>query len=126
MNAVGNWLNKEYTDAPPLDTGDRQGRGIHHPITGMLLCPVRYDWDDARQASSFLAVANTHFVHAASVRDKLRGAHPNYDYTIDFCIRAFYRGFKGSLLDAEKGFLQSALLVKVCICIGDISFHSSD
>lgn len=38
------------------------------------------------------------------MRDRLRAAHPDYDYTIDFCIRAFYRGFKGSLQEAEKGF----------------------
>jgi hypothetical protein len=114
MNAVGNWLNKEYTDAPTLDIGDRQNRGIHHPITGMLLCPVRYDWEDERYASH-LGITDSHCLHGTSVRDKLRAAHPDYDYTIDFCIRAFYRGFKGSLRDAEKGFLQSALLVKVCI-----------
>jgi len=69
-------------------------------------------------------ILSVHTLHAASVRDKLRAAHPNYDYTIDFCIRAFYRGFKGSLQDAEKGFLQSALLVKVCMW--DFHFHLSN
>jgi hypothetical protein len=46
------------------------------------------------------------------VRTKLREAHPDYDYTIDICIRGFYRGFKGSSDNPEKGFLQSLLLVK--------------
>lgn len=48
------------------------------------------------------------------VRTKLREADSDYDYTIDLCLRCFYRGFKGSSDHAEKGFLQSSLLIKVC------------
>jgi len=80
MNAVASWLNKEYTDVPPLHTGDRKDYGIHHPITGMLLCPVRYDWSDEGVSSLILSA---HTLHAASVRDMLRAAHPKYDYTFD-------------------------------------------
>lgn len=47
------------------------------------------------------------------VRTKLREADSDYDYTIDICLRCFYRGFKGSLDNPEKGFLQSSLLIKV-------------
>ena len=46
MSRIAEWLNMQYPDAPPLSTIKRDGRGIHHPITGMLLCPIRYDWDD--------------------------------------------------------------------------------
>jgi len=47
------------------------------------------------------------------VRTKLREADPDYDYTIDICLRCFYHGFNGSSNDPVKGFLQSSLLVKV-------------
>jgi hypothetical protein len=46
------------------------------------------------------------------VRTNLREAHPDYDYSIDICIRGFYRNFNGSSGNPEKGFLQSLLLVK--------------
>ena len=46
------------------------------------------------------------------VRTKLREAHSDYDYSIDICIRGFYRNFNGSSGNPEKGFLQSLLLVK--------------
>ena len=48
------------------------------------------------------------------VRTKLHEVDSDYDYTIDLCLRCFYRGFKGSCDNPEKGFLQSSLLIKVC------------
>ena len=48
------------------------------------------------------------------VRTKLREADSDSDYTTDLCLCCFYRGFKGSCDNPEKGFLQSSLLVKVC------------
>ena len=46
MSRVSEWLNQMYPHEPPLSAIKREGRGIHHPITGMLLCPIRYDWDN--------------------------------------------------------------------------------
>jgi len=46
MNRVAEWLNQQYPQEPPLSAIKRDGRGIYHPITGMLLCPIRYDWND--------------------------------------------------------------------------------
>ena len=46
MSHITEWLNMQYPDAPPLSTIKHDGCGIHHPITGMLLCPIRYDWND--------------------------------------------------------------------------------
>ena len=31
---------------PPLDLYTRDGRGLQNDLTGRLLCPIRYDWDD--------------------------------------------------------------------------------
>ena len=46
MSRIAEWLNLQYPQEPGLSTIKRDGRGIHHPITGMLLCPIRYDWED--------------------------------------------------------------------------------
>ncbi len=52
MSRIPEWLNQEYPNEPPLSTIKRDGRGIHHPVTGMLLCPIRYDWEDEEYAVS--------------------------------------------------------------------------
>ena len=44
--AVTGWLNTAFPDSPRIDPDDRSGRGIHHDVTGKLLCPIKYDWDD--------------------------------------------------------------------------------
>lgn len=52
MSRIAEWLNQQYPHEPALSTIKRDGHGIHHPITGMLLCPIRYNWDD--EACGFL------------------------------------------------------------------------
>ena len=51
MNVVTIWINQQYPEEPQLSTTNHQGRGIHHLITGMLLCPIQYDWNDAEYVS---------------------------------------------------------------------------
>ena len=51
MNVVAIWVNQQYPEEPQLSTTNRRDRGIHHPITGMLLCPIRYDWNNAEYVS---------------------------------------------------------------------------
>jgi hypothetical protein len=46
MGHIPEWLNQQYPHEPPLSTIKREGRGIHHSITGMLFCSIRYDWDN--------------------------------------------------------------------------------
>jgi hypothetical protein len=48
-----------------------------------------------------------------SIRAKLRACEPGYDITTSFFIRALYKGFKGTTVNYELGFLQSSLLLKV-------------
>ena len=57
MSRVASWLNQQYPKEVPLLDDSRIGRGIHHPITGMLLCPIRYDWSDEQYG--FLLVLNS-------------------------------------------------------------------
>ena len=33
---------------PPLSAEDKTGRGFYNDATGRLLCPVDYDWNDAK------------------------------------------------------------------------------
>lgn len=44
------WIITASTEQvePPLSTRDKEGHGMNHMITGRLLCPVDYDWADAR------------------------------------------------------------------------------
>jgi hypothetical protein len=59
MNRIPEWLNQQYALDPPLSTIKRDGRGIHHSITGMLLCPIRYDWND-EEYTIFSVLDKTH------------------------------------------------------------------
>jgi len=51
MNVVAIWINQQHSEEPQLSTTNRRDRGIHHPITGMLLCSIRYDWNNAEYVS---------------------------------------------------------------------------
>ncbi len=47
---VGHKLNADQ--APPrthyFPPEERTGRGLQNDMTGRLLCPIEFDWDDAR------------------------------------------------------------------------------
>lgn len=47
-SGVASLLNNRTNGAPnpPLDLYTRDGRGLQNDVTGRLLCPVIYDWDD--------------------------------------------------------------------------------
>jgi hypothetical protein len=38
----------ENSDDAPLSPTSKEGRGFEHELTGRLLCPIDYDWDDQR------------------------------------------------------------------------------
>ena len=50
--AVAHWVNASTQESSTnetsnwLDPTSRQGRGIDNDVTGRLLCPIDYDWDD--------------------------------------------------------------------------------
>jgi hypothetical protein len=55
--AVADWLNSRRPSfeagtlyARPLCTKVKEDRGISNDITGRLLCPIDYDWDDPESA----------------------------------------------------------------------------
>jgi len=52
---VVNWLMQGTPKPePPLSTEDKSGRGFYNDVTGRLLCPVDYDWNNLTYAVSAL------------------------------------------------------------------------
>jgi hypothetical protein len=47
--AVADWLNSrpDSTSNSRLSAKGKDERGINHDITGFLLCPIDYNWDDS-------------------------------------------------------------------------------
>ena len=47
---VAEWINTRpgISSEQRLSLSNRNRRGIQHDITGRLLCPIKYDWDDPR------------------------------------------------------------------------------
>ena len=109
--AVANWVNVMSPQPNPLlDPRTRTSRGLQHDITGRLLCPINFNWDDLKWVQSLLAV---HRLIFERVRAKVRAFHPEYDYASSFFIRCLYANEQGDIQNIEKGFLKSALLVNV-------------
>jgi hypothetical protein len=48
--AIVSWLIDLYPDEKPapLSPSNKTERGFEHDVTGRLLCPVDYDWQDQR------------------------------------------------------------------------------
>lgn len=44
--AVAEWINSHDDPVERLSSHSKEERGIGHDITGRLLCPIDYDWDD--------------------------------------------------------------------------------
>ena len=45
--AMVHWLTEAYPDAQPhLELDEKTGHGFNHDLTGHLLCPVDYNWED--------------------------------------------------------------------------------
>ncbi|KAJ3975900.1 hypothetical protein EV361DRAFT_959110 [Lentinula raphanica] len=90
------------TEPPPvltlLDefrTNTRDNRGLQNDITGRLLCPVEFDWDDP------------------VVRAAVRAFSSEYDFAISARPRCLYKDEIFDSNDPDNGYLQSYLLVQV-------------
>jgi len=44
--AVAEWINSRDNPVERLSFYGKEERGIGHNITGRLICPIDYDWDD--------------------------------------------------------------------------------
>ncbi|KAF9475565.1 hypothetical protein BDN70DRAFT_883565 [Pholiota conissans] len=97
---LAEWLNHFHPmPSPLLDQDDRKNRGLGHDLTGRLLCPVEFNWDDL------------------DIRAKLRACHPDYDWLSSYHARCLYAKYTGDARRLEDGFLKSPLLLQVFKCI---------
>ncbi|KAJ3756362.1 hypothetical protein EV360DRAFT_85034 [Lentinula raphanica] len=73
----------------------RDNRGLQNDITGRLLCPAEFDWNDLE------------------VRAAVRAFNSEYDFGKTAHARCFYKEELFDPEDLDKGFLQSYLLLQV-------------
>jgi hypothetical protein len=106
------WINQTLSPTAPLSTKQRDDRGLQNDVTGHLLCPIEFSWDDDEYAATIIDVCrlNTHYF--CSVRRKIRTAE--LDISKDYFLTCLYPQGVGNPDDVEHGFLRSGLLVKVC------------
>ncbi|KAJ3991164.1 hypothetical protein F5050DRAFT_1872778 [Lentinula boryana] len=86
--------------APPeyighFDINTRALQGLQNDITGCLLCPVQFDWDDIE------------------VRAAVRKFDKDFDFAAHAHAHCFYRDDRVNPDDLDEGFLQSHLLLQV-------------
>ncbi|KAF8426516.1 hypothetical protein L210DRAFT_3420611, partial [Boletus edulis BED1] len=80
---------------PPISSTLKSDRGLEHDVTGRLLCPVEYNWDDP------------------DVRKNIRERHPEFLVTEDSWPRFLYDTQHVFNPDnIEKGLFRSTFLLK--------------
>ena len=108
---VASWINQTLSPTVPLSTKQRDDRGLQNDVTGRLLCPIEFSWDDDEYATPINACRlNAHCF--CSVRRKIQTAE--LDISEDYFLTCLYPKGVGNPDDVERGFLRSGLLVKVC------------
>ncbi|KAH9955652.1 hypothetical protein BC827DRAFT_1140968, partial [Russula dissimulans] len=98
--AVADWLN---SCRPSFETGTlyarllctkvKEDHGISNEITGHLLCPIDYDWDNPEICA------------------KLRDAAPEYDFQSSLFLQCLYEGEDRDPQSPQVGFLKGPLLI---------------
>ncbi|OJA17327.1 hypothetical protein AZE42_11133 [Rhizopogon vesiculosus] len=93
--AVADWLMDCIPcPAPPIKPYDKRGRGLNHDVTGRLICPVDYNWDDSNN------------------RQAIRGYHPDYMITASSWPMFLYANRLYDHQNPRTGLFQGELLLK--------------
>ena len=118
QKAIVDWIN----DHKPLNKGSnftsrlsekwKEERGISSDITGRLLCPIDYDWDDPKYVS-YVFFSHWDLNCACRVCTKLREAAEGYDFNANFLLRCLYDGENRDPQNPGEGFLKGPLLLCV-------------
>ncbi|KAJ3979492.1 hypothetical protein F5890DRAFT_1558657 [Lentinula detonsa] len=101
-------LQADYTslesgaNAPLIDRHSRLGRRFRHDLTGRLLCPIDFDWDDLMIRVEIRAVGRRSVVK---------------DSTVPFFLPFLYHDEAGDVQSPLKGWLQGPLLVKMVVLL---------
>ncbi|KAF8422779.1 hypothetical protein L210DRAFT_3325190, partial [Boletus edulis BED1] len=89
------WLMEAYPNAVSgLKFGMKHRCGFNHDVTGCLLCPVDYNWNDA--------------THRAAILD----SHPDFLVTSNSWPAFLYEGETYDPKDPRKGLFKNLLLLK--------------
>ncbi|KIK49831.1 hypothetical protein GYMLUDRAFT_51497 [Collybiopsis luxurians FD-317 M1] len=88
-------VEPELTLLSSFSDSTRTGQGLSHDLTGLLLCPVEYDWE------------------IPEVRAAVRALDPEFDFAGSARARCFYKNEECNPEDPDQGYLQSYLLVQV-------------
>ncbi|KIN98941.1 hypothetical protein M404DRAFT_156486, partial [Pisolithus tinctorius Marx 270] len=98
-HVVISWLMERCpTLNPVLDSHRKSSRGFNHEVTGRLLCPVDYDWDNP------------------SVKAGIQEYHPDYLVTAYSWPSFLYKG-KYDPKNPTDGLFQGELLIRAFRCI---------
>lgn len=117
---VAVWLNEVYTPNPAFTPNSRASCGFENDITGFLLCPIQYNWADLACVPRFVSLLPGFMLTmiSCSTRAKIREGDEEFIVTTDIFLNCLYpKSFTANFSterDFEKGFLRSALLIKVC------------
>ncbi len=109
---VASWINQTLSPTAPLSMKQRDDRGLQNDVTGRLLCPIEFSWDDDEYATTIIDVCRLNKHCFFSVRRKIQTAE--LDISEDYFLTCLYPQGVGNPDDVERGFLRSGLLVKVC------------
>ncbi|KIK82396.1 hypothetical protein PAXRUDRAFT_832234 [Paxillus rubicundulus Ve08.2h10] len=97
---VATWLMEQTPcPEPAIHSRDKASRGFNHDVTGRLLCPVDYDWEDP------------------SVRAGIRDYHPDFLVTAFSWPRYLYENLVFDPKNPTKGLFRGELLLKAFRCI---------
>ncbi|KJA23053.1 hypothetical protein HYPSUDRAFT_201615 [Hypholoma sublateritium FD-334 SS-4] len=93
--SIADWLNGAHNRPEVLlKPSCRKNRGIQHDVTGRLLCPAEFDWNNL------------------VTRAKLRAGETGFDWLSSYHSRCFYAG-NPAADQLETGYLKSTLLIRV-------------
>ncbi|KAF7973006.1 hypothetical protein HWV62_16384 [Athelia sp. TMB] len=93
--AIVPWVDAAFgTSTPPLRSDSKFERGLDNDITGRLLCPGEYSWDDS------------------ITRNNIREGHESYLVTAHSWPLFLYEDYTCDIEDVQKGLLKSPMLVK--------------
>ncbi|KAG8212833.1 hypothetical protein J3R82DRAFT_11133 [Butyriboletus roseoflavus] len=90
------WLMEQTPcPEPVIQSRDKASHGFNHDVTGRLLCPVDYNWEDA------------------SVRAAIRNYHPDFLVMAFSWPRYLYENGVYDPKNPSKGLFKGGLLLKV-------------
>ncbi|KAF9032750.1 hypothetical protein BJ165DRAFT_1568204 [Panaeolus papilionaceus] len=94
---LGGWLNHAFSPSLPFSIKSHGDRGLQNDITGRLLCPIQYEWDDE------------------ATRTRIKSGSLNI--ADDLFLSCFYPKNNGDPNNVEAKFLRSRLLLKTYCAI---------